>query len=417
MKKSLLFLPLLLLLALFTNAQNLSFDGPKIISYSLWKTVPSEELKAEMKKNKVPKALVNVKYTVDIYDVVYKTCWHDGTCIKASGLYFVPRGVDKPMPTTVYHHGTRVHAGRDKDLGGEDYLCLGLAVEGYTVLQPDYVGLGHGDKFHLYQLAKPLGQTSVDMLYAIRELNDTLGIKVSDKLFLTGYSEGGYATLATNKLIQEQYSKDFKVTAASGMSGAYDMGGVQSTVMFKPYDHPHYLPYLLRAVNEVYKIVPYDINNIYKAPYDTIIPKMFDGKHSLHAINEALPKIPKDMIIDSIINVYVKDPEFPLHKVLRENSLCYWKPENPVQLCYCDKDEQVTYKNAFVARDEMKKLGAEHVTLRRGGKKYGHYKCAIFSGMYTKLYFDSFLKGSKYGRKGNVNKRFILSLAKLAIKP
>jgi hypothetical protein len=88
-----------------------------------------------------------------------------------------------------------------------------------------------------------------------------------------------------------------------------------------------------------------------------------------------------------------------------------------VQLCFCDKDEQVTYKNAFVARDEMKKLGAEHVTLRRGGKKYGHYKCAIFSGMYTKLYFDSFLKGSKYGRKGNVNKRFLLSLAKLAIKP
>ncbi|MBS1613718.1 MAG: hypothetical protein JST49_12935 [Bacteroidetes bacterium] len=61
MKKSLLFLPLLMLLALFANAQNLSFDGPKIISYTLWKTVPSEELKAEMKKNKVPKALVNVK--------------------------------------------------------------------------------------------------------------------------------------------------------------------------------------------------------------------------------------------------------------------------------------------------------------------------------------------------------------------
>lgn len=417
MKKNIPLIPLLMLVALFANAQNLSFDGPKIISYSLWKTVPKDELQKEMKKNKVPKALVNVKYSVDIYDVIYKTCWHDGTCIKASGLYFVPRGVEGAMPQAVYHHGTRVHAGRDKEMGGEEYLCLGMAVDGYTVLMPDYVGLGHGDKFHLYQLAKPLGQTSVDMLYAIKELNDTLGVKVNGQLFLTGYSEGGYATLATNKLIQEKYGKDFKVTAASGMSGAYDMGGVQSTVMFKPYDHPHYLPYLLRAINEVYKIVPYDITRLYKSPYDTIVPKMFDGKHSLGAINDALPKIPKDMIIDSIVDIYVKDKSFPLHTVLQENSLCYWKPENPVQLCFCDKDEQVTYKNAFVARDEMKKLGAEHVTLRRGAKKYGHYKCAIFTSMYTKLYFDSFRNGSKYGRKGKVGKRFILSLAKLAIKP
>jgi hypothetical protein len=36
--------------------------------------------------------------------------------------------------------------------------------------------------------------------------------------------------------------------------------------------------------------------------------------------------------------------------------------------------------------------------------------------MYTKLYFDSFRNGSKYGRKGNVNKRFLLALAHLAIK-
>lgn len=417
MKKYVLLLFALALFTQFGFSQALSFEGPKIISCTLWKTVQKEDLSAVMKKNNVPKSLVNVKYTVDIYDVVYKTCWHDGTCIKASGLYFVPRNVNKPLPQVVYHHGTRVSPGRDKELGGEDYLCLGMAVDGYAVLQPDYVGLGHGEKFHLYQLAKPLGQTSVDMLYAIRELNDSLHIKNNNQLFLTGYSEGGYATLATNKLIQEKYSKDFKVTAASGNSGAYDMGGVQSTVMFNRYDNPHYLPYLLRAVNEVYKIVPYDINLIYKAPYDSLIPTMFDGKHSMHAINKALPEIPKDMILDSIVEVYKNDKSFPLHKILEENSLCYWKPENPVQLCYCDKDEQVTYKNAFVARDEMKKLGAEHVTLRRGGKKYGHYKCAIFASMYTKLYFDSFRNGSKYGRKGNVNKRFILSLAKLAIKP
>lgn len=402
------------MLALLCTA--VTFGQGKLLSYKIWKTVTQQELQAKMKENKVPKALINVKYAVDIYDVTYETTWHDGSKIMASGLYFVPRGVEGAMPQTVYHHGTRVHKGRDKDLGGEDFLCLGMAVDGYVVLQPDYVGLGHGDKFHLYQLAKPLGQTSVDMLYAIRQLNDTLGVKVNDKLFLTGYSEGGYATLATNKLIQEKYSNEFKVTAASGMSGAYDMAGVQSEVMFRPYSNPHYLPYLLSAINEVYKIVPYDIHEVYKAPYDTLIPILFSKSNNIGNIDKALPEIPKDMIKDSIVLVFQTDTSFPLHRVLKENSLCDWKPENPVQLCFCDNDEQVTYKNAFVAHDRMKKLGAEHVTLRRGGKKYGHYKCAIFASMYTKLYFDSFINGSKYGRKGNVNKRFLLAMAKLAIK-
>jgi hypothetical protein len=395
----------------------LDSTGTKLISYQLYKTVTKEELQERMTKNHVPKSLIKAKYVVDVYDIKYKTCWHDGTCILASGLYYVPRNVEEPMAQMVYHHGTRVNKGRGKNLGGEEYVCVGMAVDGYTVLMPDYVGLGYGDKFHLYQMAEPLGQTTVDMLYAIRELNDTLGIKTNNQLFLTGYSEGGYASIAANKLIQEKYSKDFKVTAAAGNSGAYDMGGVQSEVMFKPYSNPHYLPFLLRAFNEVYKFAPDDFYSIFKPPYDTLIPKLFDGKHSSREIDKLLPSVPKDMLLDSLVDLFAKDTSYMLHKYLADNSLCYWKPENPIQFCYCNKDEQVNYKNTFVARDGMKKAGAKYVTVRSGGRKYGHYKCALFASMYSKLYFDSFRNGSKFGRKGNVNKRFILALAKLAIKP
>jgi len=368
-----------------------------------------------MKKNHVPKSLLKPKCDVDIYDITYKTCWHDSSCIMASGLVFVPKGYNLPMAEVVYHHGTRVQKGREKNIDGESNICLGLAVDGYLVLKPDYIGLGYGDKFHLYQQYKSLGQASVDMIYAIRELNDSLNVKLNGQLFLTGYSEGGYAAVAANKYIQESYP-DIKVTATSGNSGAYDMLGVQSEVMFRKYGHPHYLPFLLRGINEVYHVVP-DINAIYKPPFDTLIPQVFDGKHTFKQIDEYMPEIPKDMVRDTFVNLFVSDPNFPVKKALADNSLCHWKPENPIQLCYCDKDEQVSYKNSFVARDGMKALGAKHITLRDAGKKYGHYKCALFASMYSKLYFDSFRNGSKYGRKGNVNKRFLLALAKLAIKP
>ncbi len=408
---------ILLLASLAISLQTfaLDFTGNKLISYTLWKTVGKEELQEKMKKNHVPKSLLNPKYNVDIYDITYKTCWHDSSCILASGLVFVPRGVDKPMAEVVYHHGTRVQKGREKNVDGESYLCLGLAVDGYLVLKPDYIGLGYGEKFHLYQQYKSLGQASADMIYAVRELNDSLHVKLSNQLFLTGYSEGGYAAVAANKFIQES-CPDLKVTACSGNSGAYDMAGVQSAVMFEKYSNPHYLPFIMLGFNEIYHIVP-DINSIYKSPFDTLIPKMFDGKHNHHDIDKLLPEIPKDMVRDTFVDLYLHDPNYPMHKALADNSLCNWKPDNPIQLCYCDNDEQVNYKNSFVARDGMEAQGAKRITLRDGGKKYGHYKCAIFASMYSKLYFDSFRNGSKYGRKGKAGKRFLLALARLAIKP
>jgi hypothetical protein len=390
--------------------------GHKMVSYKLWKTVTKEELSEKMRKNHVPKSLLKPKYDVDIYDVQYVSHWHDGSEILASGLYFVPHGVGAAMPQVVYHHGTRLQKGRENNIDGESNICLGLAVDGYLVLKPDYIGLGYGEKFHLYQQYKSLGQSSVDFLYAARELNDSLGVKVNKQLFLTGYSEGGYAAIATNKLIQEQYSKDFPVTAASGNSGAYDMGGVQSEVMFKKYSNPHYLPYILQGFNEVYRIVP-DINFIYKSPYDSLLANAFDGSRRLKEIDKMLPEVPKDMIRDTFVELFKSDPNFGMRKALDDNSLCNWKPENPIQLCYCNADEQVTYRNSFAARDGMRKLGAKHITLRNGGRKYGHRKCALFASMYTKLYFDSFRNGSKYGSPGNAGKRFMLSLARLAIKP
>lgn len=408
---------ILLLTSLIISLQTfaLDFTGKKLLSYKLWNTVSKEELREKMKKNHVPKSMLNPKQDIDIYDITYKSFWHDSSSILASGLVFVPRGFGKPMAEVVYHHGTRVEKGRKKDIGGVDYICLGLAADGYLVLQPDYIGLGHGDKFHLYQQYKSLGQASVDMIYAALELKDSLKFELNSQLFLTGYSEGGYAAVATNKYIQESYP-DIKVTATSGNSGAYDMAGVQSEVMFKKYGHPHYLPFLLRGLNEVYHFVP-DINTIYKSPYDSIIPAMFDGSHSFREIDKVLPEIPKDMVRDTFVDLFIHDPDFPLRKALVDNSLCNWKPENPIQLCYCDKDEQVNYKNSFVARDGMKKLGAKHILLQDAGKKYGHNKCAAFASMYSQLYFDSFRKGSKYGNRGNAGKRFMLALARLAVKP
>jgi hypothetical protein len=390
-----------------------SFAQKHLVSYTLYQTTTKKEFQEMLKKRHLPKASAPAKYDVDVYDVIYYTKWHDGSTIKASGLYFVPRGVKKGSPELVYNHGTRVGKGRHKHLGGEEYFCLAMAMDGYAVALPDYIGLGHGDKFHLYQVAESLGQASVDMLLTVREMDDSLHIKTNGQLFLSGYSEGGYAALATDKLIQDKYP-NIHVTAASPMSGAYDMTGVEGQVMFKSYTEPLYLPYLLGSYNEVYHMVP-DVKMLYKHPYDSLIPPLASQKPNLDDIIDFLPPIPGNMLKDTFVNMYLHDPNFPLIEAVKKNNLYDWKPENPVQLCYCDSDEQVTPLNAFVAYKQMKIDGAKHVTLRRAGKDFHHNRCALVAMLYTKMYFDSFRHGHKYGAKGSAGSRIMADIAKMIL--
>ncbi len=409
------YLPLLLFLVLTNYVQALNFEGPHLLSYKLFKTITKEELLKTLHDKKIPKSMVKVRGDVEVYDISYKTCWHDGVCIKATGLYFVPKNRTEPLAETVIHHGTRMHTDRSQKLGAQEMLCVGMAADNYAVLLPDYVGLGGGDKFHLYLDANTEGHATADMLYAVRELNDTLNVRLNGQLFLSGYSQGGHACMAAAKLLQEQYAKDFTVTAAAPMSGPYDLQGVQSHVMFERYTQPLYLPYMLLSFNEVYHLVP-DINAIYRPPYDSLLRNLFDGKHNLRQISEAMPDTPYLMLKDSFINLYLNDPDFPIRKALRDNSLTDWKPEMPMLLCYCDADEQVKPANAKVAAESFKEKGAKHIRLLDAGRKYTHTKCALFAFMYGKLYFDSFRNGSKYGRRGKVGPRFMLALAKLAVK-
>lgn len=382
-----------------------------IVSCTLYETVSKEDFQSNLEKKHLPKSMVPAKYTVDIYDITYYTKWHDGSTIKASGLFYLPRDSKKPVAELLYDHGTRIGRGRNLKPGGEENICLAFAMDGYAVMQPDYIGLGTGDKFHLYQHAESEAQAGVDMIFAARELSDSLRVRTSGQLFITGYSQGGHASLATHKLIEEKYAGQLHVTASSPMSGAYDMSGVQGEVMFHPYSRPHYLPYLLSSFNEVYHFVP-DINKIYKHPYDSLVPLLFDGQHSIKAIDKQLPLIPKDMIADEFIKAFVADSTHPLRIALRENSLCDWVPQAPVQLCYCDSDQQVTPLNAITAYNTMKKLGAKHVTLRQVARDLNHGSCAPIAALYTKMYFDSFRHGKKYGGKGPVREQIVAGVAR-----
>ena len=63
--------------------------------------------------------------------------------------------------------------------------------------------------------------TLIDALRAARSSFGGIGARDSGKLMVTGYSQGGYVALATQRAMQELGNAEFTLTAAAGMSGPY----------------------------------------------------------------------------------------------------------------------------------------------------------------------------------------------------
>jgi len=408
-------IPLTLLAILFTFTLKAA-ENSVLVSYELAFSKTKSELLEIWKKNGVPTIVAPVNYGVNAYEIIYNTTYHDGSTIKASGVYFVPMEKTQDLPKVVYFHGTQIKKDRSIKISGEMAICTGLATDGYGALYVDYMGIGKGDGFHIYQHAETQAVAGVDMLRAVEELNKELGVELNDMLFTSGYSQGGHGAISFHKYIEEHPHLGYTITASSPMSGAYDLTGAQAKAMFEPYSHPGYLPYLLSGYNEVYNIYP-DIAVALKSPYDETVLPLLDGKHSMGDINKAMPAIPSHFIRDEIVEDYKANDDHPLKKALRDNSFLDWKPEAPIQLCYCKGDEQVYYENSLNTAKSMKALGAERVVKRQAGRKFGHNTCALYAALYSKMWFDSFAKkGKAKGRKGPIFKRMLVSTSKIKVR-
>jgi hypothetical protein len=410
---------LLLILSFFGRAfyqtNDIDSSGNSyLVSITAKKSFTKKELSKIWKQGSIPKMIMPIKFGFEVFDITYKTKWHDGSTVIASGMVFIPKITNKLVPSElIYLHGTKISKLRTINLKiGEQSICAGFAAEGYVVAYPDYVGLGNGDRFHLYQHAGTEAQASIDMMRAVHELMKQNNVKTDNRLFITGYSQGGHAAMAMHKMIQEQYSKEFNVAASSPMSGAYDISGVQSKCMFEKYAFPSYLPFLLKAYDEVYDLFEEDFTSLFKAPYDTVVAKYYDGNYDIWDINPMMPEVPVTMLKEEYVKKYISNNPEKLQKVLRDNDVYNWKPEAPMQLCYCQSDEQVNYINAFVAYDKMTANGSKLVRKQSGGKRFDHFQCSVFSSMNTKFFFNTIRKGSKKGRKGYPIKRSIVWLSK-----
>ncbi|HLP52586.1 MAG TPA: hypothetical protein VK154_16975 [Chitinophagales bacterium] len=412
MKKKLLLAVMFLLVVAGAIARpGASAPDHYMVSYQLKYTYSQDSLNKFWKKSHIPQLVVPVRNAVDMYEITYKGMWLDSTFITAKGVMYIPK-VDKPSAEMVYCHGTRISVGQGYGIDDlEQVVCMMHAVDGYVALFPFYYGLGGGEKEHVYQDSWTEAMATTYMIKACREVYPKIGKATSGQLFLTGYSQGGHASMATHKMLESGAFPEIALTASSPMSGAYDMTGEQAKTMFKKYDQPHYLPYLILSYQYAYNLWQGDVYSVFKAPYDTMMKSVFAQPRSkdFGYVNSILPKVPGDMIVDSIVDRFKYDTAFAFSCKLKENCLTNWVPKAPMQLCACYGDNEVMYQNTEVAYAAMKSK-TDVVHKRVFGKHLSHNPCAPFAILYSKFFFDNFRKGKKKPEKIQAGKKLILAL-------
>jgi len=318
----------------------------------------------------VPLVGALVKYPVRVYRLTYHTTTPDGQQTTASGAVLVPTATTA-LPVLSYQHGTITPANENQApsyyaAGSEVWSAVSiLASTGYVVSAPDYLGYGASKTLpHPYEHAASLASTSADMLRATREFCQQQNISVNQKNFLLGYSEGGYATMALHKYLQENYASALPVTASAPGAGAYHKSAFARYVLqsTQPLAFLSTYVWVLSTYDRIYQLNrPYSF--YYQSPYDT----------QLQANQSApVPTQQSQLFANSFRQAVLTNSDAALNKTLTDNDIYDWKPTAPVALFHGTADDYVPFFNSQDAYDAMQARGATQVKLNpiQGGDHF-----------------------------------------------
>jgi pimeloyl-ACP methyl ester carboxylesterase len=281
------------------------------------------------------------RYEVATWRVQYNTLDADGKLVRASGLVAVPK---KPAgmasPVLSYQHGTLfrdAEAPSNNAVPGE--VSVVLASLGYIVLASDYVGFGASRGTpHPYLLAAPMAATVNDFITATQYWRATQQIQDNSELFLTGYSEGAYATLAAHRALQADNAPALRHLRMSVVgAGPYD---VQAT-----------LDGLVDSVR--------DEQPVLGALIDPGFLRFLGGSVQREVrralLRELLPD-DADVVYDTrFLNSFFADDT---RAIARDNSVFDWRPQVPVVMFHGRADRTVPYASSERTLAAMKRNGA-----------------------------------------------------------
>ena len=334
---------------------------------------------------------------ITTYTLKYHTIDGMASATDASTAVMVPSGKDPACqggrPVLLYAHGTTVRKTADMaDLSASEPLMIAalFAAQGYIVVAPNYAGYaGSSLGYHAYLDAAQQSSDMVDALRAARASFGAMKASASNRLMLTGYSQGGYVALATQRAMQSGYAGEFAVTAAAPLSGPYALLLTGDSIFrgAPTVGATGFLPLVINAGQRAGATLYANTADIYEAKYATGIDALLPGSRGFGDL-VAAGKLPDDVLFaqdslpqasgyasffgaDHLIrsayrNAYLADlkanpcnasvtspldcaPAQPLRRWLLKNDLRTYAPAVPLFFCGGNDDPVVSFTNTLAA--------------------------------------------------------------------
>jgi hypothetical protein len=255
-----------------TRGQLLTNPPMKVASYS------TSDLLSLLGADSLGTELITLAYSpacsIDVYEIQYETVGGKGEMTTASGALMVPTGgasnCQGKLPIALYAHGTNPNKTFDiaqiSTSGNSEGLILAavFAAQGYIVVAPNYTGYDTSTlPYHPYLVAAAQSKDMIDALTAAQSalpVSTSMNVTSNGKVFVTGYSQGGYVAMATHAAMQAAGTPP---TASGPMSGPYTLAAFGDAIFMGevPTSAPLNVTFLIDGYQQVY-------GNVYSSPSD-----------------------------------------------------------------------------------------------------------------------------------------------------
>ncbi|MEK6783427.1 MAG: lipase family protein [Bacteroidota bacterium] len=334
-----------------------------LVSYESILTRTSSELQTILGASNINLPLSSLQLDVELYEITYKTTYLNNEQITASGIVILPKGSGN-YPMVSFQHGTIAANSQAPSMlplnSTELILYAALASPGFITAIPDFIGFGSSSNvLHPYYVRELTASTVVDMLKATKELAREKGINFDGKLFLAGYSQGGYATMAAHQSIEKNALSGFDLVASFPSSGGYDVKAMQEYFFgLDTYAEPFFLGYVAMAYKTTFAWTQ-PLSDFFQEPYASRMPDLFDGNKTGQEINAQLTTSINELVSFDLLTKIDSDTRYKyIVDAFEENSLVDWIPKKPLHMYHGDIDITVPYDNSVVTYNKLISNGA-----------------------------------------------------------
>jgi len=286
----------------------------------------------------------------------YMSTDKDGNPIRLSGRVMLPTSGDIKNIILVSHFTITANY----ECPSNSFQLEGLlALDGYALVIPDYIGYGVTcNETHPYLIAGVTAKNVVDMLDAVVPYLKKVGrAPLDDSIILMGYSQGGASTIAVQRYLENdsEYSEKYVIKRNYAGAGPYDIATTYDTCIEQNETSiPCAIPMIVMGM-DYGENLGLDYSLFFKEPLlsnyeEWILSKKYTTKQLATLMGT---RYLTDLMTPTAMQK--RDPKTVsfYNAMLKNSAFSNWIPVAPIYMFHSIDDDTVPYINTIMIQNEL----------------------------------------------------------------